>query len=171
MAMQNGGCTMNDPSNQKKVNKGKSYTLAFDRIGMAIKAKFPVEAIALEESIVSDRLRSFLKEAMPILMKDKSFDASTLVSYATLYISPQEDTLLVEIRDWIRKRNNVIHGVVASRSGKDATIPAERFVSNAMSVARKGEKLAHQLSHWVDREKRKLKRHKCQQPDNSLGDA
>ena len=149
---------VNKQAKIKNIEKGNSYALAFERIKQSINSKFPVEAIALEESIVSDRLRSLLKDAVPALMSGKSCEVSTLVAYSTLYIAPREDKLLVEINDWVKKRNVVIHGIVATRSGNAAKMPANKFVSNAMAVAKKGLELAHQLSHWVDREKRKLKR-------------
>ena len=149
---------MSDDNKIKKIEKGKSYALAFERINKSIEAKFPVEAIALEESIISDRLRSLLQDVATNLMRGKSYEVSTLILFAIMYVAPREDKLLVELKDWVQKRNGVIHGIVATRSGNEAKVPACRFVSHAMPIARKGLSLSYQLSHWVDREKRKLNR-------------
>ena len=146
----------------KNTSKWESYTLAFGRIKKAIQSEFPVEAIALEESVIADRLRSVLTRAMPVLMEDRGYDVGALVVNARMYIAPREDKLLADINDWIRKRNVAIHGIVATKSGGKARIPAGNFVSNAMSVARKGEVLAHQLSDWARKEIRKIERRKKQ---------
>jgi len=142
----------------RNIEKCDLYTLAFARIKESIAGKFPVEAIALEESIISDRLRSLLLAAVPVLMKRKACDVGSLISYAQLYIAPREDKLLSDLYDWIKKRNNAIHGIVSTRNGGGATFSASRFVSNAMAVAKKGESLAHQLSDWTRKEKRVLER-------------
>ncbi|MBQ6137878.1 MAG: hypothetical protein IJI73_10970 [Kiritimatiellae bacterium] len=144
----------------KNTCKWKSYTLAFGRIKTAIQAGFPVEAIALEESVIADRLRSVLTRAMPALKDGRGYDVGALVVNARMYIAPREDKLLTDINDWIRKRNIAIHGIVATKSGGEAKIPADNFVSNAMSVAKRGEILAHKLSDWARKEIRKIERRK-----------
>ena len=41
------------------VPKAKAYRLAWERIEKSIESDYPLEAIAIEESILSDRLNSF----------------------------------------------------------------------------------------------------------------
>jgi len=47
------------------VKKYQSYTYANSKIKLAIVKKFYIEAIAIEESIISDRLISFLTAVSP----------------------------------------------------------------------------------------------------------
>jgi len=147
---------------EKKVAKGELYALAFSRIDMALREQFPLEAIALEESIISDRLRSILSKALPSVVKtNRSFEVSSLLNLIQAYVAPRSDSLWTDTVAWTQKRNQAIHGIVASRSGKDAKIPAANFVSHAMSVARKGLELARKISHWVDKENRVIRHKVC----------
>lgn len=51
----------------KNMTKYESYKFAFDRIEEALNENFPFEAIVLEESIITDRLQSFLETNWDLL--------------------------------------------------------------------------------------------------------
>ena len=139
-------------SAKPKNEKGEAYALAFTRIKKSIEGKFPVEATALEECIISDRLRSFLKMAMPSL--DTSVTAGRLIENTISSIQPRKDPLLASIKNWMKARNKVIHGIITAKGGN---IPAKEFISRAVDVAKNGAELARQLCRWVDKEKRQIK--------------
>lgn len=66
--------------NIKNMNKRDSYAFAFFRINQAIDNKFPLEAITMEESIISDRLRAY-SEANNLPLKDKRGNLCSLYAF------------------------------------------------------------------------------------------
>lgn len=148
-----------------KVNTGKSnmrkgglYALAFARIDKAVRAEFPVEAIALEESIIADRMRSLLEKIAPGVLSNKPLEVSALVSYLQVAYFHESTSPLHRVKAWLGKRNQAVHGIVAKRDGGEAKFAAEQFLANAMSAAREGKRLAYDLKLWVERKKTELKR-------------
>lgn len=149
------------------VPKWAAYGLAWSRIHKAIEAGFPLEAIAIEESIFSDRLNSCRAgrgEAVRarddlkyIVGRVKKFDDLTDASFMKL---------LERIESWYADRCRFLHGIVRSDrhdfgccpQGASPVIPAEAFMPLAQKCAERGEKLARQLCNWSKRQVRMYKR-------------
>jgi hypothetical protein len=139
----------------KNADKQQLYALSFQRISDAIKQGFPIEALALEESIISDRLHSFIKDCFPAdLKKCGDGGISDRLKVVRIYFAHEKHDILCRIKSWIGKRNQAIHGIVATKGGCKAKLTGANFISEAMAAAKKGEILAHKVSDWVRKVKR-----------------
>jgi hypothetical protein len=143
-----------------------SYAEAWARIRLAIKQGFFLEAVTVEESIISDRLTSYL-------VKNCEFDPAnrglrTLQNLAGLWaktvraqaktssrLLEQLDELQQGIEEWRIARNDVVHGLVKSRAGRgDDHI--QGFLWRAHQAAKEGQVLARSVSNWVDAARKEI---------------
>ena len=130
----------------KNMEKYKSYKFAFFRIDQAIDKAFPVEAIAFEESIISDRLRAYCEaNGKPI----KGFSFNNLIT-ASQAISkdncPELHQVLASVHSWKNDRNKMIHSVVKTeKSGEAPEISYKDFIPQAMEIAKTGKALARTI--------------------------
>ena len=131
---------------EKNMEKYNSYTLAFDRINKALEAEFPLEAIAIEESIITDRLMSFA------LAKGIKIDNDGFLGYLIKEIkkigSDEDKKFMIMIDAWRKQRNEKLHAIVKSKPGTAPVVQAEDFISEAMELARQGKDLARESSNW-----------------------
>lgn len=141
-------------SSKKNMKKYKKYSFVFDRINESIEANFPIEAIALEECIVADRLRSFLRFANPLCLKDGLLSTSRLIDESKKIVPTTDRCVLIQTQDWIRRRNSVIHGVIISKTGEESSTDNHEFIEEAKKIANRGMGLVRQLDAWVRRTKR-----------------
>ncbi|MBD2579780.1 hypothetical protein [Oscillatoria sp. FACHB-1406] len=144
------------------VNKYESYREAWSRIKLALENQFFLEAITIQESIISDRLLSFLSRPdapNPLVLKNGSFP-----SFGKLikgWRSEFKDGLpsgsypdLIEAVDrWRRYRNEAIHAIVKSEPG-EPTQPIDSFLQKAKDAAEEGEKLTREVCNWCKKEKK-----------------
>jgi len=130
--------------------KGMSFAYAYSRINQAIKQEFYLEAITLSESILSDRLLSFVKS------HDKKVGVNTtlkqLISKARTFsieseVSPMDLEMFDEIDEWRDKRNKCVHSAAKSEPGVP-TISVEEFVAMARESAVEGKRLSRKISDW-----------------------
>lgn len=141
---------MTEESN-KNMEKYKAYYFAFYRIDQALKEEFPLEAIALEESIISDRLRAYC-EANNLPTKDEQGDYS-LHKLIKASRKANQSSKCVELHkfldsvySWKNERNKLIHKVVRTeKSGEAPEIPPEDFIPRAMEYAMAGKDLARTI--------------------------
>ena len=136
---------------EKNMEKYNSYTLAFDRINKALEAEFPLEAISIEESIITDRLMSF---ALAIGIKAHK---NSLLGYLVSKIKDEVDNeevkeFMDKIDKWREQRNEKLHAIVKSLPGTGPVVKAEDFVDEAMELAREGKDLAKETSNWHRRQ-------------------
>lgn len=143
-------------SSKKNMKKYKKYSFVFERINESIKANFPIEAIALEECIVADRLRSFLRSAKPLCLKDGLLSTSRLIDESKKNVPTTDRCVLIQTQDWIRRRNSIIHGVIISKTGEESSNDNHEFIKNAKDIATTGMELVRKLDAWVRRTKRVL---------------
>lgn len=134
----------------KNTKKGESYTWAFERINQAIKEGYFFEAIAIEESIIADRLLSYARP----LGFEKLANKCTLGDL-TQWASPKSAGPLPHAEDkktfdaveaWRPSRNKVLHGVAKSEPGTPTDLPT--FLDHAKETAEKGKKLAREVADW-----------------------
>src|ERR1700739_1893610 len=106
----------------KNVAKGVSYRAAWSRIQRAMRSGFYFEAVTICESILADRLLSYIKGA------DQNCKVTTRTSLGELTKTGDRLTkenpprfqcsgLIVRVDNWRSARNDVIHGFVKSDPG------------------------------------------------------
>jgi hypothetical protein len=141
-----------------------SYKEAWARIRLARKSGFYLEAITIEESIISDRLTSFVVKDRGVTMGHKSIRTlnnltDTWVQICNTNLSNlsvvKDDLQELQIRlnEWRKNRNTAVHGLVKSGTSRD-TDHVENFLKLAHMTALEGETLARDISRWVDSARR-----------------
>jgi len=152
--------------------KYKAYRFAWERIEQAQKAGFHLEAVTIEESIISDRLQSYLKRPGAVGLdksgKSKKKDLGLYDLLEALRIEhpngvsirshqgPDRLLAIDEIHGWRRQRNDLIHKIVKSQPGQPP-IDVEAFNALAKAAAARGERIARDVLGWAHAEKRKSK--------------
>ena len=139
--------------------KKERYIEAYARIESSIKTKHYFEAITIEESIISDRLASFL-EATGTLKTDQihrqSF-ANLIMLWRLATNNPGSiweecKELISKVDSWRGQRNKYVHGLVKFPFQK-ANIPnTADFIKGAEKTAIEGKELANQVSDWRKRQ-------------------
>ncbi len=135
-----------------------SYREAWARINMARKQGYFLEAVTIQESIVSDRLLSYLEKTCGLALADGAKRVlKTVVDRwireATARCETDEQAKLVKdlhlrLNTWRDQRNRVVHGMVKStaRKGEDHI---ESFLVGAAEAAREGQEIARAIGDWV----------------------
>jgi hypothetical protein len=132
--------------------KYRAYREAWTRIKEAQKQGFYLEAITIEESIISDRLSSYFRNVLEIERQPKTFYemGKTWREYhPEIITSVDYNDLISALDEWRKERNKAIHDIVHSDPHVDRSI--ENFLSNTKTVAEDGEKLARIISQWCDK--------------------
>ncbi|CAN5713117.1 hypothetical protein BH23GEM7_BH23GEM7_39610 [soil metagenome] len=150
-----------DPESSPRGNAEKylSYREAWARIKAAQGHGFYLEAVTIEESIISDRLIRYLLSKNAIELKD---DLRQYPPFGQLIqrwkqkhpepiTSRGVDNLQEAVDRWRRRRNNIVHGLVKSNPGT-ATEDIDDFLWAARQAAAEGEKLADAVSQWCKKE-------------------
>lgn len=127
--------------------KGRLYAGATRRVERALRAGFWVEAIALEEAMISDRL------AVVVTANRLSDRIQLCRSLAT---GPPDVALLDELDAWRRLRNRAIHGMVTAPPGEETEWRAR--LSEARTCARAGYPLFRRVDAWVRRVRQSQRR-------------
>jgi hypothetical protein len=135
-----------------------SYKLAIERINLAIEHEFPLEAIAIEESILTDRLLSFANYHDAKLNPTKSTLGAVSRKVKKLVETSTDNKLIRlidDVIDWSSNRNAMLHELVKSNQGDGPKILASDFFLFAMEYAKQGKKFANDVSKWVASEIKK----------------
>jgi hypothetical protein len=145
----------------KNISKQLSYTEAWRRINAATEAGFDLEAITIGESIISDRLLSYVMGVEPSSQVHKRSSLSQLITLwrklAGASLIKSDGTDLGKTTDeWRIKRNQAVHGLVKS-SPRSPPIPLDDFFALARQAAEEGKMLAREIQNWHRRELRKTK--------------
>ena len=146
------------PSNAKNGNviKHDHYREAFARINAAIANEYFIEAIAIEEGIVSDRLTSHLSH-FGKLPKQKHPSLKKLTeAWAKISKTSEERDLIEKIDKWRDARNHAVHGIVKCSNEKKDSVNA--FLKEAKDSATKGLEIVNELKKWHGAEVRKSKK-------------
>jgi hypothetical protein len=142
-------------------------TSVIERHGAVIKRAqaygYYLEAVTLEESIIADRLISFLALAGEIQsdanVERHSF-AQLIQRWIELVPEPINTKHFPDLRTavdaWRRRRNKVVHGMVKSVPGASHD-DVLNFLEEAASVAAQGDALARAISEWGTRLKKQSK--------------
>ncbi|PHR87284.1 MAG: hypothetical protein COA76_12015 [Moritella sp.] len=125
------------------LEKEDRYVAVQERISKAIEQGFYLEAIALEESSISDRL-SLVLYIRGQKAGTKSF--AKLIEHCSEHLSRQ---LKTDIDSWRKSRNYAIHNLVRS-SPLEEQIKLEKLDSLTSQTAQEGVKLMNQVNDWFD---------------------
>ena len=142
--------------------KYRSYREAWARVKQAQQHGFYIEAVTIEESIISDRLTSYLVDAGLVARQRRLKDYpafGNLINawrrWANDQLARKMDrenrdklVLLIDSVDlWRQKRNQIIHAIVKSHP-HTATTEIESFVKLAEDAADEGMRLARAVCNF-----------------------
>jgi len=123
----------------------------------AIEGKFYLEAITIQESIITDRLLSFVirKELIDtsdnkLLIRNVSLNNLTKLSKQHF----DDETLINELNEFRLSRNNCIHAMVKSFPG-NPTQKVSEFQKLARETSLSGKALTRKVDAWHTRMKKK----------------
>jgi hypothetical protein len=139
-------------------NKFLAYREAWTRIKQAQEQGFYLEAITIEESIISDRLSSYFRN---ILKTEKQLNSLKGMQDLWKKHHPEAiifggyNDLIFELDKWRKERNQAIHAIVQSHTHPARSI--DSFLLHSKNVAARGEKLTSAISQWCDKKIRAAK--------------
>ncbi|MES2010550.1 MAG: hypothetical protein V4468_16880 [Pseudomonadota bacterium] len=129
----------------------QAYADALEQIDKAVSAGYFLEAIALEECLISNCLYNYLS-ATDVHLNTASFNGLLKIIQKNGY-SDQEFPVerMAQVDSWRMSRNSAIHGFITTRS--DA-LPKSRqeFAGMARETATKGQELCRAVVAWYERE-------------------
>lgn len=132
---------------KKNKKKYESYRYSFSRIDEALKARFFLEAVMIEESIMADRLLSVLvKSGLIAEAERKKFSGFASLIRKTENL-PVPFTQLKRLDRWREKRNKVAHAIAKSLPG-EPTLSTAKFINLAETTATQGRELCRALKEW-----------------------
>lgn len=121
------------------------YREAWSRIEEALQQEFFLEAVAIEESIIWDRITSYLRDCGKTIP-----DRETFYKVIELWQKEQRDDscdLQEGVSAWRSQRNNTIHGMINSEN-------IDVFLEEAKATAERGKDLARMVERWRKEQKR-----------------
>lgn len=135
--------------------KFEAYREAFARIEAAQVQGFYVEVVAIQEAIVSDRLKSHLAHHQVLPSKRRPSLNDLINAWKKLNSSKDSgvnsEDLPERLNRWREQRNQTVHGLVSS----DATL--EQFLEESKAAAELGTELTKELCSWHAKEKRRAR--------------
>ena len=131
----------------KNKRKYESYRYSFHRINEAIKAKFFLEAVMIEESLISDRILSVLARNNRLSEKElkRLPQFASLIERTKFLPTPFENT--AELHEWRENRNKIAHAIAKSLPG-EPTITTKEFKKLAKATAKSGLLLCNKIKSW-----------------------
>jgi len=130
-----------------------SYKLAHEKIDRAIDAGFPLEAIAICESIITDRLLSYANHHGGKLDPSKAILGQAITSIRKRVpdlaaTDPLGADLVLQASDWAKSRNHALHAIAKSGQGQGPKVSAAEFDEFSMAAAHKGHLLMKRIKSW-----------------------
>jgi hypothetical protein len=129
--------------------KGRSYAWAFQRLKEAHQQGYYIEAAAVAESIIADRLYSILLAKGETFKpgKDGHPTFGALILALEKHLDGSESFNLERLRAFQKARNTAIHQVAKSQPG-EPTLKVEDFLKTAELASSEGGKLARGVVDW-----------------------
>lgn len=138
-----------------------SHREAWGRIKRAIGHGFFLEAVTLEESVITDRLFSYFCKTGVLDPERKAYISfGRLVELLMKHESepicdpirnPRFTNLQQSLLEWKNDRNHVVHGIVKSAGERHDDVLD--FIREAERIAREGEQIANSVNNWHRRYK------------------
>ena len=134
---------------KKQTGRYLRYKLAFDRLDEALVEGWLLEAISLEESIITDRLLSIVGSDGDSASCRQSL--SSLIAQAKKAITgsgtPVEGDIFNDLDQWRDARNECIHAFCKLDDHSYADNSAEIFSEKIWQTAKKGRELVDLVKH------------------------
>jgi hypothetical protein len=134
---------------KKQVGRYLRYKLAFDRLDEALIEGWLLEAISLEESIITDRLLSIVKSYGENASANQSL--STLIAQAKKVLTGSgasvEGDIFYELDQWRQDRNECVHAFCKLDDHAYSNNSAEIFSDKMWETAKKGRELVDLVKH------------------------
>ena len=153
----------------KNMEKFRAYAFAFSRINQALDKAFPLEALALEESIICDRLRAYCEaNNLPTInSRGNPCNLYELINNVENHLEktpsdscPDLSKFLNSANSWRKDRNTMIHKVVKTeKSGEAPEISHKDFIPKAMEYAKTGKDLARTICNISNKLKHEAEKH------------
>ena len=128
----------------------------------AIDAGFPLEAVAIAESLITDRMLSFANFHEAGFDPDKTTLVKAAQKVAKICRKTTNDEpgakLATKAEQWAADRNAVLHAIAKSSQGTGPKIAADGFVKHAHGVAQKGMALVKDIKAWHSKQLRVQKK-------------
>lgn len=136
---------------EKNLEKYIAYKVAHHQIKKAMTYGFYIEAIAIIESIITDRMISFING-----YSEKRIDASShtlgraasMAKHICCKHAIDGHNLVDDVIEWSKRRNVIVHAIAKSNSGFGPPIPAIRFFHEAEKTAKEGLSLLKRVKAW-----------------------
>lgn len=174
------------PVKERNYEKQARYQAAYDRLTLALDGGFYIEATAICESIICDRLHSHIawrikeykqysmnsllkrlkelecyKDSPPRLSLSKCASLKILIDSVTLdfddYSRPNYVDLPARLDDWRNKRNGVAHRIAYTvPSLKTYGEEFDAFMFESRQCAMTGKELTKHVSGWDSMARRRL---------------
>jgi hypothetical protein len=143
--------------------KGKAYALAYGMINTALENGCPLQAITIEESLLTDRQSSTLNahnaSKTPFMTLNRALSEwKRQKARGESLFDDEMNGLLPQLEEWWDERNALLHGIAKSPCGQGPDIPAEEFVARAEKAAKEGVKLARKVSRWTQKQVAKARK-------------
>ena len=146
-----------------RVKKYLGYREAWSRIRIAQKNGHYLEAVTLEESIICDRLISYLVSngalARPVSGNNHPSFSSLIGLWKRTEGTPISEggfsNLQESVDTWRILRNKVVHGIVKSYPDTEPD-DITSFLEEAERAAEEGRKLARAVSKWREKAKKQM---------------
>ncbi|MBD1194452.1 hypothetical protein [Vulcanococcus sp. Clear-D1] len=138
-----------DQLEKKQIGRYMRYKLAFDRMDEALQEGWLLEAISLQESIISDRLTSILDAKGETVSIKQSL--GRLISHAKKVMTGSGATVdgdfFHELDQWRDARNECVHAFCKLDDHAYAENSAEIFGEQMWETAKKGRELVDLVKH------------------------
>lgn len=150
-------------------SKYDSYREAWSRIRLAKENGFFLEAIVIQESIISDRLISYLScSTKDNSLSNKNHNGFTPLNnliqrwssdFPNGLPSGEYPDLISAVNEWRCFRNEAVHNIVKSKTG-NLTQSIDLFLQTAKEAAEKGNNLTREVCNWSKKQKRGIEKGK-----------
>jgi hypothetical protein len=134
---------------KKQIGRYLRYKLAFDRMDEALQEGWLLEAISLQESIITDRLISILDSKGETVSRRQSL--GRLISQAKMVITGTgatvEGDFFHELDRWRDARNECVHAFCKLDDHAYADNSADIFSDMMWETAKKGRELVDLVKH------------------------
>lgn len=139
--------------------KSSRYAFALGRIRSAMQSEFYLEALTIEESLITDRLLASLEhrqvgerdERQRLFELIKKHQVDPGLDPAAWAGEEKVTDLFDELQQWRVKRNDLIHGFGKCLPGSDLETPPY-LMARAKQAAERGLVLFRMLDGWLRRQ-------------------
>lgn len=123
----------------------------------AIEGKFYIEAITIQESIITDRLLNFvIRNNIKKISEEELYKSIAYLNKLIEYCKPyfEDENLYNELNDFRFSRNNCVHAMVKSYPG-NPTQKVSEFQKLARETSFSGRILTRKVDAWHTKMKKK----------------